>query len=404
MDRQAKINLIALIILFGFSLSVFYHYILGAYLGMGYPYNTFLFVPKDKFMDFISTFRLTNSHPYASPYAFAESNLSQFPFWYVVAFLFVPFDERVATLLLLLFFGVSFVFICQANLQATRKASSQINLFIFAFLSFPFLVIIDRANFDFLAFILSFLFISLYYKYPRFSLVFLPLAIALKPQCAVFIILLLADKKYKKIIITGISAIALTLASYLALPGGLIQNITGHLKNLGLYNMDYAVGNAGLAFGNSLFGIIKVLALWTDPNIPPKTLFASMMTPYLLITVVIFIILVCYIVKIEQEFWKRIALLVFAMCLLPYVSGDNKLLYVFIPVFLFINNPLKDPHNWIYAFLLSLLLIPKDYYYFHIFSNTSISIVIDPVIMLIITAMIVVNGMKARFSGSKSES
>ena len=167
--------------------------------------------------------------------------------------------------------------------------------------------------------------------------------------------------------------------------------------------MEYTVGNTGLAFGNSLFGILKVLAIMTDPNILPRTLFASMMPPYLILAVVIFIGLVYYIVKIEKEFWKRIALLVFAMCLLPYFSGDYKLLNVFIPVFLFSNNPLMDSHDLVYAFLLSLLLIPKDYYYLSIFSNTSISIVLDPLIMLIITAMIVVNGMIGWFSSLKSE-
>lgn len=396
MDKQGKINLIALIILTGFSAAVFYHYVLGAYLGLGYPYNTFLFNPQDKFMDFIWTHRWATSIPYESPYAIARSNFSQFPLWYVIALVFAPFDERVATFGFLFVLVVSFVLICQINLRTNRKTSAYINLFIFAFLSFPFLIVIDRANFDFLAFTLSYLFVFLYHKYPRFSLVFLLLAIALKPPCAVFLVLLLADKRYKEIIFTCLLVTGLTLICYQVLPGGLSQNVKGHLNSLGLFNQDYAIGESGLAFGNSLFGVIKFLAAWVNPNIPSRPLFVSLMTPYLLITAVVFFGLGGYIIIIEKEFWKRVALLVFAMCLLPYVSGDYKMLYVFIPMFLFFSENEKDGLDWVYTILFGLLLIPKDYYHLPVQPVVSISVLINPLLMLYFTILIITSGL-ARF-------
>jgi len=40
-----------------------------------------------------------------------------------------------------------------------------------------------------------------------------------------------------------------------------------------------------------------------------------------------------YVVFIEKTFWKRAALLICALNLFPQVSGDYKLLYIFIPLF-----------------------------------------------------------------------
>ena len=54
--KKNKVNFIAIIMLLGSIIAVFYYYVQGVYLGHGYPDNTCLFIPIDKFNDFF--------HPY----------------------------------------------------------------------------------------------------------------------------------------------------------------------------------------------------------------------------------------------------------------------------------------------------------------------------------------------------
>ena len=64
---------------------------------------------------------------------------------------------------------------------------------------------------------------------------------------------------------------------------------------------------------------------------------------------------------IETDFWKKVSLLVFIMLLFPYTSADYKLLHLFIPIVLFINNKKEEKNDLIYTILFALLLIPKNY-------------------------------------------
>ena len=68
-NPQTRIFTAVNIILFGFVAAVIFHYIFGAYLKLGYPFNTFLFSQDDKFNDFfhpLSAAALKNPYDYYS--------------------------------------------------------------------------------------------------------------------------------------------------------------------------------------------------------------------------------------------------------------------------------------------------------------------------------------------------
>ncbi len=66
-----------------------------------------------------------------------------------------------------------------------------------------------------------------------------------------------------------------------------------------------------------------------------------------------------YLVLVDEVLWRKVTLLVCALNLLPIVSGDYKLLYLFVPLYLFINKEELHRMDWVYAVLFSLLLIPE---------------------------------------------
>ena len=76
MSKKRKIELVMLIIFLGTTISIIYHYFMGL-KGYGYPYNTFLFRPDDRLMDFVWPYRISGN-----PYGIARADFQNFPFLY----------------------------------------------------------------------------------------------------------------------------------------------------------------------------------------------------------------------------------------------------------------------------------------------------------------------------------
>jgi len=140
------------------------------------------------------------------------------------------------------------------------------------------------------------------------------------------------------------------------------------------------IDGVGNIFGHSLLTVIRIIFA---PIMPP---IQSILKPYLLFAFISFGVITAWIVFKEKIFWKKVALLVLSMNLLPYVSTDYKLMHLFIPLFLFINYQERDKWDFVYTSFFSLLLIPKNY-----FSPFSFSAVLNPIIMLFILLLIIMS-------------
>jgi hypothetical protein len=121
---------------------------------------------------------------------------------------------------------------------------------------------------------------------------------------------------------------------------------------------------------------------------------------------VIGLLVVLYVVLVEKEMWRRTALLVFAMLLLPHISADYKLLHLYLPLFLFVNSASRSRLDHLFVVLFGLLLIPKDYYYFsQVISDAlgandiSVAVPANISIIMLMSLIIVVEGIRERFGG-----
>jgi hypothetical protein len=170
---------------------------------------------------------------------------------------------------------------------------------------------------------------------------------------------------------------------------------------LNIYNQVYVIGTPGVAFGlgfgHSLFGIIRLFFQYCMSDFYFNNAYA-LMKGYMLFSLVYISLIALYIMFVEKIFWKQIALLVFSFNLLPYVSADYKLIHLFIPLLLFINAEEKSDHDLLYIVLFGLLMIPKAYFLFpgirsdSGFADISISIIINPILMLIFSLIIIREG------------
>jgi hypothetical protein len=198
------------------------------------------------------------------------------------------------------------------------------------------------------------------------------------------------EKKYREAALILIGAIVVTLASYAYLDGGLHANLIRHLASLELYNQDYVIGNGGLAFGHSLFGMIKTTFAILDPAnfiTSIKSLYVAY--PYMIVSLMIPLLI--YLIKNKLEYWVQVTFMVLIMNLFPFVSADYKLIHFVIPFYLLLNKPEITRYDYVYILLFVLLLIPKSYYYFQFDPNVQIvpfsvssSVILNPIAMLLL--------------------
>lgn len=384
LDREQKINLSALIVLLGFSVSTGYHYATGVYFHAGFPFNSFLFRPEARFSDFTDLYRRVLD----------AEGLWGFPLNKFIVSFFTIFPVNWALALFLSFFIVLFVYCCSKNIMMTSNLlSSCQNVFIFTCLSYPCLFAIERANIESILFALIYFFIFLYHTHPRLSIVFLSVAVAMKAFPAVFGVIFFSDRKWKLFgswifISLGILLFCLWMEGI----GG--EGFFRSAHHLVEYNKTYVYGNEGFYYGNSIFGAIKYLyaTYWGlfDDFIP------RLIQPYLFGTLLYFFVIAYYIIKFETVYWKKVALLVFCADLLPYVSADYKLLHIFIPFFLFVNYEVPDRYDCIYSILFSSLFIPKAYHHLSAYPEASISVLLNPAIMLAFSFLIIIQGMQEK--------
>jgi len=421
MDKTQKQNLIAGIIFAGFVIAVLYHLFISHVAGLSYPYDTFLFDARVRFSDHFNIYNIFPQNLF-NPY-----NQSHFP-----CVNYPPFGTGLQYLLTktpapLSFIGfmltgiIYFAYYNYKNLKLGVEKPKLFHFITFSFLSYPFLICMDRANWEMIIFILIALFVDFFRKEKYFaSSIILAFAAAMKIYPIIFISLFLARKKIKAAIMCVAVALLLNLASIFFIEGSIISNLHHYSKQMGDYVYQYGVLNGGLGWGSSLFGFVKVLLFQLShairfvnyqiaqtPFYFTSFMFLNDNFDFLIVekalkifspmATVLIGLTGLYVIFKEKELWKQTALLFIAAIIFAPISGDYKLLSLFVPMWLFINSNQKSKFDFIYSLLFGLILIPKSYVQFFNtqgYNHFSSSIVVAPILLLIFFVLIIFDNKK----------
>ncbi|MGA2911286.1 MAG: glycosyltransferase family 87 protein [Candidatus Levyibacteriota bacterium] len=385
LKRKDKIKICALIVSAGFFFAVGFHFFQGIYYERGFPVNSFL--PNNFFGDFFIVFNQWNW------YKFSSFGLNYFPGAYLIVDLLTKLFTAYTAIVIYLFFFITFIFsYTYINVKTDKVIESLQYAFIISLMSYPFLFAFNTANFEIITFISICLFFIFYKKHRTLSALALAYAISMKLFPGVFIILLLLEKRFKDIFLTCVFTVFFTILPLLIFDGGFNNGVGNYINHFSRSMSAYAelmvVSGAGNHYGHSLLNGLFALFTWMFP------LLRQIMLPYIIIISISSVVIILYLIFFEKIFWRRVACLVMMMNLFPIVSTDYKLLYVFIPLFLFINYFKKDKYDTLFIILFSLLLIPKDYFYFNGDPYMSSNIVANPLIMSVILLAIILSGLK----------
>ncbi len=268
----------------------------------------------------------------------------------------------------------------------------------------------DRGNFESLLFIFLLLFIFFYLK-KRYAIsaVILALAISTKLYPAILLVLFIPERKYREIALSLFTTVVITFMSLLFFKGGFLPNLSFLLEgaNFGsnsLFAQFTSITSNTVQRGVTLLTLIKIF--YFETGILPGFIKNHFLMIYMIVASMIGLFVLLYVIFLEKEMWKKVALLIFSMLLLPPISADYKLLYVFIPLFIFLNNKNSSRVDLLYLVLFGLMLIPKDYIFFTaVISDArgsphdiSISVVINIFILIGMSVVIMVTGARNWFS------
>ena len=399
MLKEEKISHLVLIIVVGFSIAVAYHYVMGYYLYKPWPANTFLFVPSDRFLDFILVVRQSAA---LDPFGKDIGGFAGSPFAQFVGYLFSLVQP--ALLQLPIFFGsffVAFILMVKHYLYGLKSRLTSYQLlaiFVIVFLTYPVLFAVDRANFDLIVCALLFLFALTYGRQQhKVSTVFLALAIALKPYAAIFIMVYVLDKKFKDGLLVIFSAVFLTVLSLSLFKDGLFVETQKYFNALSQMNSYLSAGNQQF-YTSDLLGLLTVVVKFVGNTLnidrSGTTMYLpthpSAITAYAIVAIIVFIYFMIHLWQKTRPLWKVMAVLTILLILLPSNSGDYRLTYLFVPMLMYMAIKERTRHDLLIIILWGLLLVPKNYYPFNLaptnyYSHTlhqNIGMVINPLLLI----------------------
>jgi Glycosyltransferase family 87 len=387
------VALVALIVLVGTFASIAYHYVMGAYLGFGHPYSSFLFKPRDHFMDYFNVYRhaqqfkpgVSTNMVYSPLLHFIMTVLTVVPAWVGFAAMVAAF---VATLSALLW-KWTMRLIGSPIVRAMYVAA-------LGLLAYPVLFALDRGNLEMLVFLMLAAFFYLYYwRRSPYAWVPLSLAVAAKYYWITLVVLLLLDRRMRQAVACVVGAVAVTVASTIMiglLSGRGVIGVFGDLSTTLATHVSKTTSGLGVAaYSHSLWVWGLCIVDWTDTYL----YMTAALRVYLLGAAVIMLLVIRRLLRGDFADWQKATALVACTLVLPYESVDYNLIQLLLPLSLFASAWHAGRKAWLSAVLFGLLLIPLDYYYFvHLLFGTSVSssALVYPLLLLGLIVVVIWDG------------
>lgn len=398
MNKTEKVTVLSTIILVGFVFAVIYHYILGFYLHFGSPFNSFVYPASFAFCDL---FRIL---PYIKDFKPYQENtlwVVYFPLTYLLMLPFAFIKNKI--LAYLLYISPFFYYLTKMNVKTftcdnLTKLQNFQNIFIITFISYPVLYSLDKGNFDMILFVMLGVWVYLFPK-EKYGICSVLLAImnAIKPFTVWFLFLFLFKKKYKEFFLSIILTAFLIIGGFLTFPDNIFYQIIVLLENIALYKITYALGTTmGLGFCSSIFIPLKILFMHFSTNLYSVIKFVNFYDYFCHFITAVTI----FFVWREKTYWKQILLLIGNFLLLPYCTYDYKLIFLFIPLWMFIDKPENAKSDLIYTLLFGLLFIPKNIIiklvgiHNNVSDWTSLSVLVNPILIVLLCLLVIYEQFK----------
>ncbi len=392
---------LAIIVCAGWFLAIAYHHVAGAILGRSYPYDTFLFLPADRYHDLLNSWaQAKGGNPYYTGGTLAVA--TYFPFVYLTLAL-----GRACTApwVVLAYLALTFggaLWVCSAWLRAQREAWRDDGrwpaVVIFAALlmlaSYPMLFAVDRGNLDPLIMTLLVGSLALAAR-GRFNAGALLVAVAAasKGYALVWFVWWLKRRRFSALALGLAATAALVVLPGLAFDGGIPATLAGFAHGMAQFHHKYVVGYNSAVYSADWLNGARLLAryLGFEPNME------TMLAVYRPLALIGAGALTLYALLAASEPWRELLAAALIMVTFPNIANDYKLVLLLPAILAWIAAPSEN--GWrdrVFCLCAGLLLVPKHFAFLHLPGRPSISCLVSPLLLSGLTATLWPTSEEAR--------
>lgn len=379
-ERLGLLRLTVFLSLGGMVAAWWWAYAAHAYRGRKYPYDTFLFAPYDRYNDLYNFFApLSHGDPYSYWAAVYP------PAAYLLMEPFRAIGREPSLLAWLFVVGVGATLFVHRQLTFAPRLERWGAAFALAVLTYPFAFAYDRLNIEgVVTVMLAGAVVLLQLRRPTAAAALIGAAGAVKGYPLLLGLVFLARRDVRSLVVTALTAGLLTVLGSAYYGFDVPHTLSLFGDRLALYQDVYVVGDAGLAFGCSLFGLVKIAAYTLGAG---RGTIATLADVYVPLSGLGILALAVFLVRLRPRLWETVTLLILAIDLLPTVSADYKLLHLVIPVALFFRHGADYRRASLIAVLWAVLLVPKAYWVLYS-DGTNLGSIVNPLAMLAIAGLV----------------
>jgi hypothetical protein len=360
--------------------------------------NSWLPWPVFNFHDFVIVYGLLRSlNPYTIHYAGSYPPVAYWLMW--------PFTRTSlfssVWIYIVLFLSVFWWWLAR-SFTACLRSYERIAVVIVATLSYPATLAVAETNIDLLLFVFLLIGIaSIERRRDGVAVVMLALIAVSKVVPALYILLFAVRRQWGRLVQTVGLALILTAAGFAAFHGGFVANVRGFLSALRGTESLYNDGVHSAEFSSTLASWSQAVANAIGGNSASVSA-RTVVSHYQLIEEAVGILLLFVYLRRESVLWRATTLITIAILLLPDVSYDYTLIYLFVPIALFVRQERVDGLQRKIAVVFGLLLAPHAYWYID-GSLISTQTFITAPLLLVLAGMIVRHGVLDRRATNKSK-
>jgi len=391
-------------------LSILYHGWEGWGRGEGYPNNTFLFIPEDRYGDFTNTYRYALT---GMPYRYSQGGVNYFPVTFPFFYLFAWLPPVPATILFLSLCTIGLFVLTEAALRPiVSHPAKRMLASILLIWTYPFLLVLDRGNTEILIILLvaGSLF---FYSRKKFKLSFTCLvpAICFKVYPALLLLLFVRHRLFHLCFAAVAAFLAISWAALLTFPDTVFGSCRLLSEQLGTYTKVGILSPNGVAGSASAWNMCRIVT-WViyrhnhgGPEfvgqLPLETT-SYLLTCYSIFALIVLIFLTLYILFIETSFARRAILLLLYMTVSSPGGGDYKIMLIGIALVALILIPGRRRGDLVAVVLMAICLLPKREILLRFMGwsdsgafDASSGVIINPLCMLAAMGLLLYSGWQA---------
>lgn len=341
-ERAARARMVASVVFLGMFAFVLGHYVLAAYLRRSYPETTFLQPPGDglnwdrqpSFLShyWSSLWQTWSQSGSASPYIAPQApNPSTYP-PFMHALLWVPSQLSFVRVLVLglaaqiVLLPAVIYLVCGTVDRVLRLRLA----FVLGICSYPALFVLDTGNAEALVFAVVVGFLLLHRRNPLVAAVLLGVAVALKGLPVVFVAIQLAERRFREAAVSlGVAAV-LTAGSLVTFAGGASTNLRAFRAALSSFVKGASTDDA-LRHTSDLVGMLLVLGRnqsWTSPLVRHGQLATVLLLAGAALAVLV----------LRPSLEAGASLLAVSLVIGVHPSVDYRLIYLLVPIVVFVRD------------------------------------------------------------------